>query len=85
VVALSRVEQLSQSEREAVMHKAKQYLSSTVAQMRAGLVASPVAELKLAITWSVTIDEDIATGIIHMAEDGEGMEDFGKSVPCRRD
>jgi nucleotide-binding universal stress UspA family protein len=79
VVALSGVEQLSQSEREAVMHKAKQYLSSMVKQVREGLVAGPVADLKLAITWSVTIDDDIATSIIRMAEDGEGMEDFGGS------
>ncbi len=77
VVTLSGVEQLSQSEREAVMHKAKQYLNNTVEHLREGLVASLVADLKLAITWSVTIDDDIATGIIRMAEDGEGMEDFG--------
>jgi len=33
-----------------------------------------VADLKLPITWSVTIDDDIAAGIIRVAEDGEGAE-----------
>jgi nucleotide-binding universal stress UspA family protein len=79
VVAPSGVEQLSQSEREAVMHKAKQYLKNTVEHMHTGLVAGPVANLKLAITWSVSIDDDIAGGIIRTAEGGGGMEDVGVS------
>lgn len=77
VVRLSEAEKLSQSEREAVMHKAKEYLSATVGHIREGLVASPVAELKLAITWSVTIDEDIAAGIIRIAEGGEDTQGAG--------
>jgi len=77
VVVLPDVEQISQSEREAIMRKAKQYLSATVEQIRKGLVASPVAELKLAMTWSVTIDDDIASGIIRIAEDGQDTEETG--------
>jgi nucleotide-binding universal stress UspA family protein len=77
VVVLPDAEQSSQSEREAIMHTAKQYLSSTVEHLREGLVASPVADLKLAITWSVTIDDDIASGIIRVAEDGEDTEGTG--------
>ena len=59
------------------MRKAKQYLSATVEHIRNGLVASPVAELKLAMTWSVTIDDDIASGIIRIAEDGQDTEGAG--------
>lgn len=77
VVILPDAEQISQSEREAIMHTAKQYLSSTAEHLRAGLVASPVADFKLAITWSVTIDDDIASGIIRVAEDGEDTEGTG--------
>jgi nucleotide-binding universal stress UspA family protein len=77
VVVLPDAEQISQSEREAIMRKAKQYLSATVEHIREGLVASPVAELKLALTWSVTIDDDIASGIIRVAEDGEDTEGTG--------
>ena len=78
-VVLPEVAKISPREREAIMHKAKQYLSATVEHIREGLVASPVADLKLAITWSVTIDDDIAAGIIRMAEDGEDTEDVGVS------
>jgi nucleotide-binding universal stress UspA family protein len=60
-----------------MMHKAKQYLHTTVEHLRAGLVAPAVAGLKLAITWSVTIDDDFASGIIRVAEDGEEMHDVG--------
>ena len=77
VVKLPDVAKLSQSEREAVMHKAKLYLSNTVEHIREGLVASPITDLKLAITWSVTIDEDIAAGIIRVAEGSEDTEGAG--------
>ena len=77
VVVLPDAEQLSHSEREAIMHKAKQYLSATVGHIREGLVASPVADLKLALTWSVTIDDDIASGIVRVAEDGEDTQGIG--------
>ena len=57
-----------------MMHKAKQYLRATVEHIREVLVARPVADLKLAMTWSVTIDDDIASGIIRVAEGGEDAE-----------
>jgi nucleotide-binding universal stress UspA family protein len=71
VVVLPDAAKISTSEREAVMHKAKQYLRTTVEHLHAGLVAPAVADFKLAITWSVTIDDDIASGIIRVAEEGE--------------
>lgn len=77
VVVLPDAAKISASAREAVMHKAKQYLRTTVDHLREGLVAPLVAELKLTITWSVTIDDDIASGIIRVAEDGEEMHDVG--------
>jgi nucleotide-binding universal stress UspA family protein len=77
VVVLPDAEQISQSEREAIMHKAKQYLSATVEHIRESLVASPVADLKLAMTWSVTIDDDLASAIIRVAEDGENTQGTG--------
>lgn len=77
VVVPTHAEQISHSEREAIMHKAKQYLSATVEHIREGLVASPVADLKLALTWSVTIDDDIASGIIRVAENGEDTQGIG--------
>ncbi len=65
--------------REAIIHKAKESLGTTAEQIREGLIASPVADLQLALTWSVTIDEDIASGIIRVAEGGEDAEGTGAS------
>jgi nucleotide-binding universal stress UspA family protein len=79
VVALPAEVYLSQWEREAILQQAKQYLSSLADQMREGLLASPIADLKLSITWSVTIDTDIAAAIIRGAEQGEDAEGAGVS------
>lgn len=78
VVVLPESAKISQGEREALMHKARQYLSATVAQIHEGLVARPLAEIKLAITWSVTIDDDIASGILRVAEEGEDAQGSGE-------
>lgn len=80
VVVLPDAAKISPSEREAIMHNARQYLIATVEQMREGLVASPMAALKLAITWSVTIDDDCAAGIIRVAEEGEDALESGVST-----
>jgi nucleotide-binding universal stress UspA family protein len=79
VVALPAEVYLSQWEREAILQQAKQYLSSLADQMREGLLASPVADLKVSLTWSVTIDTDIAAAIIRGAEQGEEAEGAGVS------
>jgi nucleotide-binding universal stress UspA family protein len=79
VMVLPDAEQISQSEREARMHKAKEYLSATVEHIREGLVARPVADLKLVLTWSVTLADDIAQGILREAEDGEETAGIGDS------
>jgi nucleotide-binding universal stress UspA family protein len=54
-------------------HEAKEYLGTTEEQIREGLAADSAADLRLAITWSVTLDEDIASGIIQAAEDGSDV------------
>ncbi len=82
VVLLPEAEHIGYSEREEILQKAKKYLSSTVEHIREGLVASSVADLKLSITWSVTIDDDIAAGIIRVAENGEDAEGAGVFGRC---
>lgn len=77
VVVLPEAAQISQSEREAIMQQAQQYLNALADQIREGLLASPIADLKPSITWSVTIDTDIAAGIIRVAEQGENDEGTG--------
>jgi nucleotide-binding universal stress UspA family protein len=77
VVVLPEAAQLSQNGREVILQQAKHYLNSLADQMREGLLASPIADLKLSITWSVTVDTDIAAGIIRVAEQGEDAEGTG--------
>lgn len=65
---------VSQNEQEALLQQASQNLQSSVEEIRDGFMADYEAELKLAITWSVTIDDDIAAGIVRVAETGDGAE-----------
>src|SRR6266568_8068022 len=69
-------------EHEHFLYKAKRYLSSTVEQMREGLVAPALANLKLPVTWSVAIDTDVAEGIVRVAENGEDAEGAGVFGRC---
>jgi nucleotide-binding universal stress UspA family protein len=69
-------------EQEHFLYKAKRYLSSTVEQMRAGLVVPTLANLKLPVTWSVTIDADVAEAIVRVAENGEDAEGAGVFGRC---
>ncbi|MGH2498404.1 MAG: universal stress protein [Ktedonobacteraceae bacterium] len=78
VVVQPDPDEIGHRTREAIIHKAKEYLSTTVEQIREGLVASPVADIQPAITWSVTVDADVASGIIRAAEDGAGA--FGQGL-----
>ena len=82
VVVMPGIEQMSQSERETILHDAKQYLSSTVEAMREDLLADYDAGLNLSITWSVTIDDDIAAGIVRVAENGEDAAGTGVFGGC---
>jgi len=69
-------------EQEHFLSKAKRYLSSTVEQLRAGLVAPALANLNLPVTWSVAIDADVAEGIVRVAENGEDAEGAGVFGRC---
>ncbi len=59
---------------------AREYLNATIRQFRDGSSNSDIANLNLEFSSSVTTDDDIAQGIIRVAEDGgngEGTEVFG--------
>jgi nucleotide-binding universal stress UspA family protein len=83
VVVHPHAEQLDAAEREAAIHKAKQYLSHTVQHIQEGFVAPAIAPLHLTITWSVALDDDIASGILRVAESGEDAE--AAAMPARCD
>ncbi|MGI9058544.1 MAG: universal stress protein [Ktedonobacteraceae bacterium] len=79
VVVLPDAEQSSHNEREAIVQKAEQYLTTTVEHIHEELPANSAAGHTFSVTWSVTIDDDIAAGIIRVAEDGEGGEVSGSA------
>lgn len=60
--------------------KARCYLSATADHIRKGLVAPAVAQLNLAVTWSVAVDTYVAETLIGTTENvetSEGTEVFG--------
>jgi nucleotide-binding universal stress UspA family protein len=68
---------------EQVLHKAKQYLRTTVEHLQEGLTAPAVAGLNLTITWSVAVDTDVADALVRLAESGEDAEGAGAFGGCQ--
>ncbi len=71
-------EVLDATTKEEHLHKAKLYVQSVTSHLREGLAA----ELKLSVTWSVTLDNDVASAIISVAENGEDAEGAGVFGGC---
>lgn len=69
-------------EKEILIREAKENLSAIVASTQEELVVHPLALLKFPITWSVTFDKDVASGIIKVAENGEDVEGVGVFGGC---
>ena len=82
VVAPPHVGAISLREREAMLQEIKQDLSTTAEDIREELIAAEVTNLKYPITWSITLDDDIAAGIISVAENGEDAEGAGVFGRC---
>lgn len=72
VVVLPDARGNGESERSAILHQAWSSLERTVADLRNGLIDPSLGELHLSLSRSVTSDDDIASGICRLAEDGEG-------------
>jgi nucleotide-binding universal stress UspA family protein len=69
---------LDATTKEHMLHKAKTYLTSVTHHLREGIAA----ELKLAVSWSVALDTDVAAAIISVAENGEDAEGAGVFGGC---
>ncbi len=68
---------------EHLLHRAKEYLRSLQAHVQEGLIAPSIARLKLLVTWSVTLDSDVAQAIVRVAENGEDAEGSGIFGGCQ--
>jgi nucleotide-binding universal stress UspA family protein len=66
------------SARAAIRDEARAYLEGVVERLREGRLA----ELQVSITWSVAFADDVAVGIIRVAETGESTEGGGAAVRC---
>jgi nucleotide-binding universal stress UspA family protein len=65
---------------QTALNMAREYLKATINQLRDGSLDKGITDLDLEITFTVTVDDDIAQSIIRVAEnggDGEGAEVFG--------
>lgn len=75
-------ERVSTTEREELLAAAGQNLASIGQSIREGLVARFGPELHPALSWSVSLTDDIAEGIVRMAENGEESREYGKVAAC---
>ncbi len=69
-------------ESEAILDKVKRYLRSLLDNLREAHVIPAVADLNLPVSWSVTVDTDIASALIREAENREDAEGAGLSGGC---
>lgn len=64
-------ESLGKEDREALLRYARQNLQEISNCFREGLIANIEPDLHLALTWSISVDRDIAEGITRIAENGD--------------
>ncbi len=69
---------LDANTQERPLREAKAYLASVAERMRQGIAAG----LKLSVTWSVTLNSEIAQAIIRGAEEGEDLRGTGAYGGC---
>lgn len=75
-------EMANRSEREGLLHTAEQNLASVGQSIREGLVARFGPDLHPALSWSVSLTDDIAEGIVRVAENGEERAAGGNVAAC---
>lgn len=71
-----------ENEQAALVQAARQNLATIEQNIRDGLVANVGPELPLKLTWSVSVDTDIAEGIVRLAEQGEDVEGKERTGKC---
>jgi len=72
----------STAEREELLAAAGQNLASIGQSIRKELVVRLGPELHPALSWSVSLTDAIAEGIVQMAENGEESREYGKVAAC---
>jgi nucleotide-binding universal stress UspA family protein len=75
-------ESATATEKEELLRAAEQNLASVGQSIREGLVAHFGPDLHPALSWSVSPTDDIAEGIVQVAEQGEERAAGGKVAAC---
>src|SRR5581483_8864329 len=70
------------AEKEALLRAARQHLEAVSQGIREGLVANVGSDLHLTFSWAVSVDSDIAEGIVRVAENGEQSAEMGNAQCC---
>lgn len=70
------------AETEELLASARQNLATIGQAMRDGLVARFRPELYPVLSWTATLTDDIAEGIVRLAESGEGDQGVEKGPAC---
>ena len=79
VVPLDRA---NTADTEELLASARQNLATVGQTMRDGLVARFWPELYPVLSWTATLTDDIAEGIVHLAESSEGNQGGEKGPAC---
>ncbi len=82
IVVMPDAEQIFTCEKEAIIQHAKEYLTGLVNRLLEGDIATIPPDHPIEINWSVSIDDDIASGIVRVAEDGEKGENVAAFEKC---
>lgn len=75
-------EDASKAEKDGLLREARQNLYAIGQSIREGLVAHVDSDLHLVLSWAVSIESDIAEGIVRMAENGEQFANIGGAERC---
>jgi nucleotide-binding universal stress UspA family protein len=63
--------EISEREKDALFQDIRQNLQAISESTRQGLAANLGSDLHLRLTWSISLDSDIAAGIVRIAEHGD--------------
>jgi nucleotide-binding universal stress UspA family protein len=75
-------EHVGKTERDGLLCEAQQNLAAIGQRIREGLVAHVGPDLHLTLSWALSMESDIAEGIVRLAENGEQCAEVGDAERC---
>jgi len=75
-------EHVDKTERDRLIREVRQNLDAVGQSIREGLVADVGPDLHLTLSWALSMERDIAEGIVRLAEKGEQFAEVGDAERC---